>query len=191
MMLHRESEQAKARSQSVDSGERVSRGRPLERWLPPVGNLAAGFTALCCLGVSAALSLASSIGATFLTEDATLKPLLLGTLVFTVMASVMTYRRRRNPWPALLTLVASVTIYSSIFVGVAAGAHADHGDHTGDAGNGDHMAHAGHGGLGHVGATRETLAWLGISLLIGAQVWDFWRVRGWRPPWRRARVAAL
>ena len=32
--------------------------------------VAAGFAALCCLGVSAALSLASAVGATFLTREA-------------------------------------------------------------------------------------------------------------------------
>lgn len=43
---------------------------------PRVGFVAAAITAVCCLGVSFAISFASSIGATFLTRDATPKPLL-------------------------------------------------------------------------------------------------------------------
>lgn len=46
-----------------------------QRWMPRAGVIAAGFTALCCLGVAAALSLATSVGATFLTRDSSLRPL--------------------------------------------------------------------------------------------------------------------
>ncbi len=51
-----------------------------QRWLPRAGLLSAAFTTLCCLGISAALSLATAVGASFLTRDATLQPLLIVTL---------------------------------------------------------------------------------------------------------------
>lgn len=41
-----------------------------QRWLPRAGLLSAAFTTLCCLGISAALSLATAVGASFLTRDA-------------------------------------------------------------------------------------------------------------------------
>ena len=76
----------------------VSGGVPLwQRWLPRAGAIAAGFTTLCCIGVSAALSLASAVGATFLTKDATLRPVLAATLALTVVGSALTYWRHRNP----------------------------------------------------------------------------------------------
>ncbi len=43
-----------------------------QRWLPRAGLLSAASTTLCCLGISAALSLATAVGASFLTRDATL-----------------------------------------------------------------------------------------------------------------------
>ena len=33
------------------------------RWLSPLGALAAAFTAMCCLGVTATVSLATAVGA--------------------------------------------------------------------------------------------------------------------------------
>jgi len=51
-----------------------------QRWLPRAGLLSAAFTTLCCLGISAALSLAAAVGVSFLTRDATLQPLLIVTL---------------------------------------------------------------------------------------------------------------
>lgn len=74
-----------------------------------LGAVAAGFTALCCIGVSAAVSLSTALGATFLTRDSTLRPLLAVTLAVTVAGSALTYtywRRRRRPLhPALRATV--------------------------------------------------------------------------------------
>ena len=67
-----------------------------ERLIAPVGLLATGFTAACCLGVTAALSIATALGATFLTRDATLKPLLIVTLLVTCAGSALTYWRHRH-----------------------------------------------------------------------------------------------
>ncbi len=70
------------------------------RWFASVSVVAAGFTTLCRLGLSAALALASAVGAGFLTKDSTLRPILALTLALTVAGSALTYgrsRRRRPP----------------------------------------------------------------------------------------------
>ena len=96
-------------------------GRPasdrVERGLSLGGLITAGFTAMCCLGITAALSVSTSLGATFLTRDATLRPILIGTLALTVLASALSYWRHRGTiGPLLLTIAASVWIYGLIFV---------------------------------------------------------------------------
>ncbi len=86
-----------------------------QRSLPRAGAAAAAFTTLCCLGFTAALSLASAVGATFLTRDATLKPLLVATIILTVVGSALTYRRHRNPLPLILTALAGAWVFLFIF----------------------------------------------------------------------------
>ncbi len=86
-----------------------------QRWLPRAGLLSAAFTTLCCLGISAALSLATAVGASFLTSDATLQPLLILTLAVTVLGSALTFRRHRNPAPLALTVLASALAYLAVF----------------------------------------------------------------------------
>lgn len=86
-----------------------------QRSLPRAGAVAAAFTTLCCLGFTAALSLASEVGATFLTRDATLKPLLAATIIFTVVGSALTCRRHRNPLPLILTALAGAWVFLFIF----------------------------------------------------------------------------
>ncbi len=86
-----------------------------QRSLPRAGAAAAAFTTLCCLGFAAALSLASAVGATFLTRDATLKPLLVATIILTVVGSALTYRRHRNPLPLILTALAGAWVFLFIF----------------------------------------------------------------------------
>lgn len=141
-------------------------------WFSWVGVLTAGLTTLCCLGVSAALSLATAVGATFLTRDSTLRPILAGTLAVTIAGSALTYRRHRQPGPLALTTLAAVWVYAMVFV-VGSG-HAGHAD----AGHGDHMVehaaqHVGHAFTGG----RLALVWIGLGALVGAQVWDLVRVR--------------
>lgn len=87
-----------------------------QRALPRAGALAAAFTTLCCLGLTAALSLASAAGATFLTEDATLRPLLAATILLTLAGSALTYRRHRNPMPLILTALAGAWVFVFIFM---------------------------------------------------------------------------
>ncbi len=86
-----------------------------QRSLPRAGAVAAAFTTLCCLGVAAALSLASAVGATFLTKDASLKPLLVATIVLTVLGSALTYRLHRNPLPLILTALAGAWVFLFTF----------------------------------------------------------------------------
>lgn len=170
------------------------------RWLPRAGLLSAAFTTLCCLGISAALSLATAVGATFLTQDATLQPLLVVTLALTVLGSALTFRRHRNPAPLALTIVASVLVYLAVFgPPQSAGAHAGHHDHAqahqdGHAGTHDTAAAAGghdamhdtatsgghsdaHATTAAGGGSGSALAWLGLAALIAAQLWDAVRVR--------------
>lgn len=87
-----------------------------QRWLPRTGAVATAITTICCLGIAAAISLASAVGATFLTRDATLKPLLLASITLTVVGSALTYWRHRNPVPLLLTVLSGAWVYLSIFV---------------------------------------------------------------------------
>lgn len=144
-----------------------------QRWLPRGAALVAGFATLCCLGLTALVSLLTAIGATFLTTDATLKPLLAVSLVITIVASGFTWRRHRNPLPLLLTVVAAVTIFWSLY-GTQLFGHDTGGggdpmnDPMGD-GMGGHTATTGlPGGVG---------VWIGLALLITAQMWDIWRLR--------------
>ena len=135
------------------------------------GLVAAGFTALCCLGVSAALSLASAVGATFLTQDSSLRPILAGTLALTVAGSALTYWRHRHPGALIVTTLAAVWVYSVIFLAGGSHSASTMADHMTD-----HMAdHAsGHAGLG---GGRLALAWIGLGVLVAAQVWDVGRIR--------------
>jgi hypothetical protein len=152
--------------------ESVTHRQPLwQRLLPRVGAVAAGFTALCCLGISAALSLASSVGATFLTRDSSVKPLLAITLVVTALGSALTYWRHRHPGPLLLTVLAGAWVYLFTFV-VETSSHAPMHDNMGHVH--EHGAHLTHAGLT---GGRRMLVWLGLAVLVAAQVWDVLRVR--------------
>ena len=151
--------------QNSTSTEPTARRRS-ERAVAPLGLIAAGFTAACCLGVSAALSFATALGATFLTRDATLEPILIATLLFTCAGSALTYwRHRHTVGPLVLTVAASVWIYLLVF-GLDSGMH----DNMNDA----HGSTAMHDGLTN---GRQALVWLGLALLISAQVWDLVRLR--------------
>jgi hypothetical protein len=142
-----------------------------ERAVAPVGVIATGFTTLCCLGIAAALSFASSIGATFLTRDSSLRPILIVTLAVTAAGSALTFwRYRQTVVPLALTVVASVWIYLVVFASVSHGAMHDS---MGDAHSAAVHHHALSGG-------RQALAGVGLAVLIGAQLWDLWRVRAQR-----------
>ncbi len=60
--------------------------------------------------------MASALGATFLLNDATLRPLLIATLVVTLIGSALTFRLHRNPLPVILTAISGPWIYFFTFV---------------------------------------------------------------------------
>src|SRR5712691_1938015 len=143
------------------------------RAVSPVGVIAASFTTLCCLGIAAVLSFASSIGATFLTRDSSLRPILLVTLAVTAGGSALTFwRYRQTVWPLALTVAASVWIYLAVFV--STGHDAMH----------DSMADSHAVAIHHqtLSGGRQALAGVGLAVLIGAQLWDLLRVRTQRQP---------
>lgn len=101
---------------------------------PRVGLIASAITTVCCLGVSFAVSLASSIGATFLTRDETLEPLLVAALLVTGLGTALTLRRHRNPAPLIAVLAGAALVFAALYgpldtgIGVTA-ATAGHGSH--------------------------------------------------------------
>lgn len=160
-------------SPSPDTGHAATALPPRwQRWLPRGAALVAGFATLCCLGLTALVSLLTAIGATFLTTDATLRPLLAVSLVITIAASALTWRRHRNPLPLLLTVVAAGVIFWSLYgaqlVGHDAGGHGDPMNDPMDPVGGNTASAGLPGGVG---------VWVGLALLITAQVWDVWRLR--------------
>lgn len=133
----------------------------LPRWqrlLPGGAAIAAGFTTLCCIGVSAAVSFASAVGAGFFVKDSVLRPALVITVVISAIGSAFTFRRHRNPLPVLVTLAAGAWICWFVFV---ASSHAG-----GDRMN-DHM--------GDTMTQPSNLVWVGVAALIAAQVYDAYR----------------
>lgn len=118
------------------------------------------------LGASAALSLATAVGATVLTRDSALRPLLAATLALTVGASGLTYWRHRRLGPLVLSAIAAAWIYTVIFL--VGGTHGGHGQasHTDDmAGRGSQAAHAGLSG------GRLTLVWTGLVCAARPRRW--------------------
>jgi hypothetical protein len=156
---------------SAPAARQVPPDRELDgpRWVSPLGALAAGFTAACCVGVSAVVSLSTALGATFLTRDTTLRPLLALTLAVTVTGSALTYWRRRRGWPLAVSVVSAVWIYSFVYL---------IGRHTGHMT--DHMADHPAGHPAGLSGGRLTAIWVGLALLVGSQLWDLVVVRGGR-----------
>ena len=150
--------------------------RPLERAAGPVGLLAAGLTTACCLGLSAMLSLATSAGATFMTRDSTLKPILVATLGLTCAGSALTvWRHRSTILPLLMTVAASVAIYTLVYgFSLATGGQDTMNDGMGDSPTTAHAGSTAHQGLS---SGRQTLVWVSVAILLASQVWDVLRVR--------------
>ena len=137
--------------------------------IAPLGTIAAGFTTLSCLGMSAAVSLSTSIGATFFTRDSALRPLLATSLAVTVAGSALSFWRHRGlAWPLVVTIAASMAIYSALYVGLGPGGM---GAMAGDA---PAVAGAGNDGLSN---GRQAIVWASAALLIAAQLWDLRRSR--------------
>ena len=135
--------------------------------IAPLGTVAAGFTTLSCLGMSAAVSLSTSVGATFLTRDSALRPLLAASLVVTVAGSALSFWRHRGlAWPLVVTIAASVAIYSALYVGLGPGGM---GAMAGDA---PAVAGAGNDGLSN---GRQAIVWASASpslkRMTNARIW--------------------
>ena len=75
-------------------------------WLPRLGTLAALATTACCVGLPAAVSLVSAVGAGFLLTDRYLQPLLIVFLLVTVGSSAVTFWRHSNPAPLIVTVAS-------------------------------------------------------------------------------------
>lgn len=144
-----------------------------------VGFVASAITTVCCLGISAAVSLSTSVGATFLTRDATLEPLLLVSLAVTTAASAWTFSRHRSAGPLVLTVIASGLVFAALYgpldkgIGVTNSASGHSGHHDAHAAMGDGMTAA----VSHGGLSPRVLVWIGLAVLVSAQIWDVWRVR--------------
>lgn len=143
----------------------MKRSKPRDglRAVSPIAAIAAVFTAACCLGVASAVSLATAVGATFLTRDSTLRPMLIASLTLTVAGSALTFWRRRLIWPLVITVLASITIYMSVY---GASSHDTMNDNMSD----PSLSHA-------LSSGRQAVVWIAALTLIAAQVWDLLRVR--------------
>ena len=105
---------------------------PVPAWrrsLPAVSAVGALFTTACCIGVPAAISITSAVGAGFLLQDRYLQPLLIVALLITIGASALTFSRHRNPVPLIITTLSALMLYwfiyhdyrvPAVWVGIAA-----------------------------------------------------------------------
>jgi hypothetical protein len=132
--------------------------------------VASGFTTLCCLGITAALSLATSLGATFLTRDSSLRPILILTLTVTALGSLLTYRRDRDTiFPLIMTVASGAWIFTILY-GIDFTEDTSHSSAHGDGSSATNGSHA-------LGNSQQALVWVGLAFLVGAQIWDVLRVR--------------
>jgi len=147
---------------------------------PRIGFVASAITTVCCLGLSFAISLASSIGATFLTQDATLKPLLAVMLGVTIIGTTLTLRRHRNPAPLIFVVIGAVLVFAALYGPLDAGI----GVSNATTGHGGH--HAAHGAMNdamttstgaHGGINARALVWIGLATMLTAQLADAVLVR--------------
>ena len=81
-----------------------------------IGVLGSVFTALCCLGIPALLSILSAVGLGFIINDAILLPLLVVFLVVTVLGLISGKRRHGKSWALLLGVISGLVILAFLFV---------------------------------------------------------------------------
>ena len=76
-----------------------------------IGILGATFAALCCLGISAVLSIVCAIGLGFVIHDAVLLPLLIISLFLVLWGPVlrMETKWQMSSWPVLVRMESSST----------------------------------------------------------------------------------
>jgi hypothetical protein len=156
---------------------------------PRVGLIASAITTVCCLGVSFAVSIASTIGATFLTRDKTLEPLLAAALLVTVLGTALTLRRHRNPAPLIVVLAGAALVFAALYgpldtgIGVT-GAATGHGSHHAH----DAMTDAMSTGAGGGGIGARALVWIGLIAMLVGQGLDVLLLRR-RVRWQPAQSA--
>ncbi len=88
----------------------------IRRYLDKIGVLGSVFTALCCLGFPALLSILSAIGLGFLINDAILLPLLVLFLLATIAGLVSGMRFHAKPWALILGIPSSLLVLGFLFV---------------------------------------------------------------------------
>jgi len=81
-----------------------------------VGILGAAFAALCCLGISAVLSVVSAIGLGFLIHDAVLLPLLIISLLVMLWGLFSGWKRHRQPAVLIVGMIAALSLVVFSFV---------------------------------------------------------------------------
>jgi len=81
--------------------------------------IGAAFAAACCLGVAAALSLLTSIGAGFLIKDAILIPLYLALLALSVWLLYRSARAHGKFAPAWVGLAAAIVAFGGLWIATA------------------------------------------------------------------------
>ncbi|MCH8849472.1 MAG: MerC domain-containing protein [Chloroflexi bacterium] len=84
-------------------------------YLDRIGVLGSVFSALCCLGFPALLSVLSAVGIGFLINDAILLPLLLVFLAISVYGLFSGMKHHGSLWALLLGSVSSVVIVVFLF----------------------------------------------------------------------------
>jgi len=78
--------------------------------LDKFGVVGAAIAALCCLGLTAILSIAAALGVGFLINDAVLAPILVVSLALVVWGLVRGYRRHRNWLPLVIGGAGSLAL---------------------------------------------------------------------------------
>jgi mercuric ion transport protein len=81
-----------------------------------VGVVGSVFTALCCLGVPAVLSILSAIGLGFLINDAVLLPLLIIFLLVTLLGLALGMREHHRAPAFILGIISAICVFVFIFV---------------------------------------------------------------------------
>ena len=132
-----------------------------------LASLAALVTTLCCLGFPALVGFLSALGAGFLLNDRYLEPLLAGTLLLSLVITMLHLRQHHRPGPFILSFVAAGTVFFAIY-GIGLLSHVSGGDHMAD-------------GMAATPIWSPFLAYGAILVLLGAQVWDLWLYRRCAP----------
>ena len=88
----------------------------IPRNLDKIGVLGSVFTALCCLGVPALLTILSAVGRGFLINDVILLPLLVIFLAITVVGLISGMRHHGKPMALILGILSSLIVVGFLFV---------------------------------------------------------------------------